>query len=43
VIPLNVYTQVSLVKPYVRDLDANLIDQPPLEEAWLDPDWRAPP
>lgn len=39
VIPLMVYTQTRLVKPYVRDLHVNLIDQPPLHEAWIDPDW----
>jgi oligopeptide transport system substrate-binding protein len=39
VIPLYVYTQIHLIKPYVRDLSVNLIDQPPLHEAWLDPDW----
>ena len=39
IIPLYVYTQTHLVKPYVRDLAINLIDQPPLHEAWLDPDW----
>ena len=30
VIPLYVYTQKHLVKPYVRDFAINLIDQPPL-------------
>jgi oligopeptide transport system substrate-binding protein len=40
VIPLYVYTQTRLTKPYVRDLHINLIDQPPLHEAWIDPDWR---
>jgi len=40
VIPLFVYTTSHLTKPYVRDLYINLIDQPPLHEAWIDPDWR---
>jgi len=40
VIPLFVYTQIHLHKPYVRDLHINLVDQPPLHEAWLDPDWK---
>jgi oligopeptide transport system substrate-binding protein len=40
IIPLYVYTQVHMQKPYVRDLHINLIDQAPLHEAWLDPDWR---
>lgn len=42
VIPLYVYTQKHLQKPYVRDLAINLIDQPPLWRAWLDPAWRSP-
>jgi oligopeptide transport system substrate-binding protein len=40
-IPLFVYTQAHLVKPYVRDFHINSIDQVPLHQAWLDPDWRA--
>jgi len=40
VIPLYVYTQKHLVKPYVRDLAINVIDQPPLWRVWLDPDWK---
>jgi oligopeptide transport system substrate-binding protein len=39
VIPLYVYTQHHLQKPYVRDLAINLPDQPPLHEAYLDPTW----
>ncbi|MGE3547674.1 MAG: peptide ABC transporter substrate-binding protein, partial [Kofleriaceae bacterium] len=42
VIPLYVYTQKHLVKPYVRDYSINLIDQPPLWRAWIDPGWREP-
>jgi ABC-type oligopeptide transport system substrate-binding subunit len=41
VIPLYVYTQEHLRKPYVRDLAINFVDQPPLYRAWLDPDWRS--
>lgn len=41
IIPLYVYTQKHLQKPYVRDLHINFIDQPPLWRAWLDPDWKA--
>jgi ABC-type oligopeptide transport system substrate-binding subunit len=41
VIPLYVYTQKHLQKPYVRDLAINLVDQPPLWRAWLDPAWRS--
>jgi oligopeptide transport system substrate-binding protein len=39
-IPLYVYTQQVLQKPYVRDLAINFPDQPPLHEAWIDVDWR---
>lgn len=42
VIPLYVYTQRHLQKPYVRDLAMNLVDQPPLHRAWLDPAWATP-
>lgn len=41
VIPLYVYTQKHLQKPYVRDLAINLIDQQPIWRAWLDPAWRS--
>lgn len=40
IIPLYVYTQHHLQKPYVRDLGINLPDQPPLRKAWIDPDWK---
>ena len=40
-LPLLVYTQQHLRKPYVRDLAINLVDQIPIYRAWLDPDWRA--
>ena len=41
VIPLYVYTQKHLIKPYVHDLAINLVDHPSLWRAWIDPDWRA--
>ena len=41
VLPLYVYTQKHLIKPYVRGYAINLIDQPPLWRIWIDPDWRA--
>jgi ABC-type oligopeptide transport system substrate-binding subunit len=40
IIPLYVYTQKHLIKPYVRDYAMNLIDQPALWRIWLDPDWK---
>ena len=39
-IPLFVYTQKDLIRPYVRDLATNLLEMPPLWRVWLDPDWR---
>ena len=39
-IPLYVYTQQHLQKPYVRDLYINFPDQPPMHEAWIDVDWK---
>ena len=41
VIPLTIYAQQHLTKPYVRDLAVNLCDLVPIYRAWLDPDWRA--
>lgn len=41
IIPLYVYMQQHLQKPYVRDLAINLPAQPPLFRAWIDPQWRA--
>lgn len=41
VIPLYVYTQHHLQKPYVRDLPINLPNQQPMFRAWIDPDWRS--
>ncbi|MDB4954844.1 MAG: oppA [Myxococcales bacterium] len=40
VLPIYVYTQKHLIKPYVRDYPVNLVDQPPLWRAWIDPDWE---
>ena len=40
IIPLYVYTQHHLQKPYVRDLAINPVDQVPLRKAWIDPQWR---
>ena len=40
VIPLYVYTQHHLQKPYVKDLAINFPDQQPLRYAWIDPDWN---
>ncbi|HEY0193220.1 MAG TPA: peptide ABC transporter substrate-binding protein [Kofleriaceae bacterium] len=40
VLPIYVYTQKHLIKPYVRGYAFNLIDQPPLWRIWIDPDWR---
>lgn len=41
IIPLYIYTQHHLQKPYVRDLAINFPNQPPLFRAWIDPAWRA--
>jgi oligopeptide transport system substrate-binding protein len=40
ILPLYTYTQQFLIRPYVRGLPVNLVDQFQLERAWLDPDWR---
>ena len=40
-IPLYVYTQHHLQKPYVRDLSVNLPNQQAMFRAWIDPDWQA--
>ncbi|HET6612856.1 MAG TPA: peptide ABC transporter substrate-binding protein, partial [Kofleriaceae bacterium] len=39
-IPLYIYTQQHLRKPYVRDLAINLFSRPGLFRAWIDPDWE---
>lgn len=41
IIPLYIYTQHHLQKPYMRDLAINFPDQQPWRYAWIDPDWRA--
>ena len=40
IIPLYVYTQQVLMRPYVKDLPVNLVDQMQIERAWIDVDWR---
>ena len=40
IIPMFVYTQRNLIRPYVRGLPTNLFAQPALWRAWRDPDWR---
>jgi ABC-type oligopeptide transport system substrate-binding subunit len=40
VVPLYVYTQHVLIKPYVRGLAVNLTDHQSLRDVWIDPDWR---
>jgi oligopeptide transport system substrate-binding protein len=40
VIPLYVYTQKHLRKPYVRDFAMNSGDNPPRHRLWIDPDWK---
>jgi oligopeptide transport system substrate-binding protein len=41
VLPIYVYTQKHLVKPYVRDYALNPVDLPPLWRIWIDPSRRA--
>jgi oligopeptide transport system substrate-binding protein len=41
IVPIYVYTQKHLIKPYVRDYAINVVDQPPLWRIWLDAGWRA--
>ncbi len=40
VIPVYVYTQHHLQKPYVKDLAINLTNMIPFEKAWIDPQWK---
>lgn len=40
-IPLYVYTQKHLIKPYVRNLAINAVDYPAFHRVWLDPSWRS--
>jgi oligopeptide transport system substrate-binding protein len=41
IIPLYVYTQKRLRKPYVRDLAVNVVAMTPFRRVWIDPDWQA--
>jgi oligopeptide transport system substrate-binding protein len=41
IIPLTIYTQHLLIKPYVRGLAVNMTDHPSLRDVWIDPDWRS--
>lgn len=41
VVPLYVYTQHRLHKPYMRDLAVNFSGEQPWRKAWIDPDWKA--
>jgi oligopeptide transport system substrate-binding protein len=43
IIPLYVYTQKSLRKPYVRDMAVNPVAMIPFRRIWIDPDWKAHP
>jgi oligopeptide transport system substrate-binding protein len=40
ILPLYVYTQHVLQKPYMRDLYINLTNHQSLRETWIDPDWK---
>ncbi len=40
IIPMYVYTQHHLQKPYVRNLHVNLSDHQSLRDVWIDPDWK---
>ncbi len=39
-IPMFVYTQHHLQKPYVKGLSINFVDQPSLRNVWIDPEWK---
>lgn len=39
-IPLYVYTQQVLIKPYVKDMAITFGNNTPLHRAWIDPNWR---
>jgi oligopeptide transport system substrate-binding protein len=43
ILPLYVYTQQFLIRPYVKGLPVNLTDQMQIERAWIDPDWDKHP
>ncbi len=40
IIPLYVYAQSHLQKPYLTDLAINLSDKRPFFRSWIDPNWR---
>lgn len=40
IIPIYVYTQKHLRKPYVKGMSFSYSDEPPMHKAWIDPDWR---
>ena len=42
ILPLYIYTQHALQKPYVRGAPLNLIGKTSFAEIWLDPDWNRP-
>jgi ABC-type oligopeptide transport system substrate-binding subunit len=41
IIPMALYSQHHLVKPYVRGYHVNLVDHQSLRGVWIDPDWAA--
>ena len=38
-VPLYIYTWYYLQKPYVRGIEANILDQHPFKYIWIDKDW----
>jgi ABC-type oligopeptide transport system substrate-binding subunit len=40
ILPLYVYTQHVLIKPYVKGMATNLYGQQNLRHVWIDPEWR---
>ncbi len=40
IVPLHNYVWYYLQKPYVRDLEENLLDQHPFKYVWIDTAWR---
>lgn len=42
-IPLYVYTQHRLIKPWVKGYAPNLTDHHQLRRAWIDPNWKSDP
>jgi ABC-type oligopeptide transport system substrate-binding subunit len=39
-VPLYIYTWYYLQKPYVRGVEANILDQHPFKYIWIDKDWK---